>query len=320
MSQTLAQTLVISIHLVTFSLFSLACNSSNNSRSDAPQSSNTNEPTDGDQESRSTFQPTEDQLIFSSIGDSISQGFGVSEFLAEDPSRNWATGEALALLQAPQKSIINRMNDYLTSNNIPKTVISVNVAETGHTTSNLDEQVGVLLNSAAPDFVSILIGANDLCSASVSESTINGAFVDNIKNAIRRLFSQLKSPKLVFVGSIPNIPRLGEIESDLQPLPFFTCELAWQTACPNIVDLSVSEFRSLVNLANNNIKEIVDTLASDGLSVVYDSGAVYEYDFTAADVASDCFHPSESGQRQIAKTVWDSIEGRVQEVLNSYKN
>jgi lysophospholipase L1-like esterase len=156
--------------------------------------------------------------------------------------------------------------------------------------------------SQTAQYVTVLIGANDVCTSSISTMTPAATFKSQFAAAMRTLHDQLpRTP--VFVSSIPNIYQLWSV---LRGNPI--AELVWYGAkiCQSMLSPFNSQADRQIVLAR--VKDDNAALASvckGYANCRWDNDATFYYQFTAGQVSSlDYFHPNLRGQAALAAETW----------------
>jgi lysophospholipase L1-like esterase len=184
-----------------------------------------------------------------------------------------------------------------------------NDARSGATVSDLPRQAAIAAGRQA-QYVTILMGANDLCAPSPDSMTSVEDFTISVHQSLAVLDSMRPRPQ-VFVSSIPDLHQLWSV---LHTDP--AAQSVWAAAqiCQSMLAAANTEemrrqvverekaFNSILAAACESYKEICR----------HDGGTVYSYPFSAADVSVlDYFHPSLRGQARLADITWDAAwEGR----------
>jgi lysophospholipase L1-like esterase len=157
------------------------------------------------------------------LGDSITQAFQTcTQAFTDCPENSWATGTSSTV-----KSVFFRIKEKNPS------ATATNRSVTGAKVASLNEQAKKAV-SDKPEFVTILIGANDACA---NPSTSQSSFSSSFQAAINTLEEGLPGVR-IYVGSIPNLFHLWEI--------FHTNSTAtgsWELTkgCPGIMTEPTSE-------------------------------------------------------------------------------
>ncbi|MEO7069661.1 MAG: GDSL-type esterase/lipase family protein, partial [Nostocoides sp.] len=136
-----------------------------------------------------------------STGDSITRAFDVKSsgcFLSDCPQYSWSTGAGVN----SQYARLLALNPAISGHNL-------NDAQTGAKMSALAGQLGTAAAQNV-DYVTILMGANDLCTSSTSTMTPTKTFRSQFGAALSQ-FTTARPGAKVFVSSIPNIYQLWSL-------------------------------------------------------------------------------------------------------------
>lgn len=227
------------------------------------------------------------------IGDSITTAFNSSGF-GDNKPYSWSTGNDRG---AKSQSHAVRLKKLL-----GRSIVVSNQAVTGAVAKDLNAQVGKLL-AAKPDYVTVLIGANDLCGLNTKkpEETISKAqFVDA---AITRLIASNASIKIL-VSAIPNMMRLRDLGVQNG------CQGKWNTygICKPLLSNKVSvEDRQIFSDTYAAFNRELSAIAQKYPENVRFNDAVETFEFTWDLVSGmDCFHPSLAGQNRLADLTFES--------------
>jgi lysophospholipase L1-like esterase len=151
-------------------------------------------------------------------------------------------------------------------------------------------------------YLTVLMGANDLCGSSGSPMTSTATFRAEFSMALADFFAADPGAH-VFVASIPNLYQLWTtLHSN------WTAELAWGVGriCPSMLSWSKDDAARQTVLA----QEQADNAALASACARYsrcrwDGYAVYRLSFSVNDISQgDHFHPSPAGQNALAATTW----------------
>ena len=150
--------------------------------------------------------------------------------------------------------------------------------------------------------MTILLGANDLCTSSPSTMTSTDTFRAQFSQALAILMAQDRKP-YVLVSSIPNLYQLWQV--------LHTNSLArWAWAnfhiCQSMLGATRTEAgRQLVVDRERAFNRILAEVCAQYSRCRWDNEAVYHYRFSASQVSTlDFFHPSLSGQAALARVTW----------------
>jgi lysophospholipase L1-like esterase len=154
-------------------------------------------------------------------------------------------------------------------------------------------------------YVTILLGANDVCTSSSSTMTSTSTFESAFWNTLYNV--HWKAPKArVFVSSIPNVYQLW---STLHTNS--AARLVWASAkiCQSMLSSSNTEAQRQAVATReaefNSAMQRVCTSATYSAFCRWDNLATYNVKFTASQVSMlDYFHPNRAGQALLASTTW----------------
>ncbi|GLW63776.1 lipoprotein [Actinomadura rubrobrunea] len=226
-----------------------------------------------------------------SLGDSITRGFNACGWYVDCPSSSWSTGS---------NSAVN--SHYLRLRAQNSSLVAYNDAATGAKVSALAGQAQNAVSQGA-DYVTILIGANDVCTSSESTMTSVADFESRFRAGMNTLRNGLPNAK-IFVASIPDIRRLWQVGKDN-----LAARAAWSAfgICQSMLANPTSNAEADVArrervrqrvIAFNNV---LANVCAEYANCKFDGNAVFNYPFTLSQVSGwDYFHPNESGQAVLA--------------------
>jgi lysophospholipase L1-like esterase len=150
------------------------------------------------------------------------------------------------------------------------------------------------------EYVTILIGANDLCRDDTLTRT--KSFRRQFTKTLAILRSGLPDSR-VFVASIPNLYQLW---TALRADP--VAQFVWQVTgiCPSMMSLFSSPAdRRAVITRERQFNRILQQVCATWSRCRFDDHLVYDHDLTRDLVSRlDYFHPSPSGQAALAELTW----------------
>jgi lysophospholipase L1-like esterase len=252
----------------------------------------------------------------SGIGDSIMQGMDVTAIFQDQPSYSFAQGT-----NASVESLYSR---YLAASTLPGG--EEFVSESGSTMIGdaHDQAVEICGQSALPNRVVILLGANDVCGATDPESfpAVEG-FQAALMDTLDELAGCLPSASRVHVLSIPRLDLLYQAVQDKR-------ESRLNMSCPDFfhqyvpcaiaADSPAAVGAQVVAFNDGILAEV--SAAADAYAVakgiefttdwkgVTGGTSIGTATFGADDISDiDCFHPSATGQKKLACAAWESWEG-----------
>jgi len=233
-----------------------------------------------------------------STGDSITRAYNTGFFpYLDNPSASWSTGTSttvnsqyLRLLKLSPKIYGHNYND----------------AVSGAKMANLAGQMQNVVAQHA-QYVTVLMGGNDLCTPSVGTMTSVATFRTQLTAAMDTLASGLPSVR-VEVESIPNAYHLWELFKDN-----FVARSVWslfsvcQSLLANPLSTTVADVarREAVRQRNIAFNDVLRDTCALYIQCRFDGYAVFNTVFTASDITGrDYFHPSTSGQAKLASVTW----------------
>src|ERR687897_1125923 len=228
------------------------------------------------------------------IGDSITRAYDVCCAYGDHPGQSWSTGATSYDGIASHYERIRQLNPAITGR-------GYNDAVSGAKMAAAPTQAAQAVSQGAR-YVTILLGANDLCTSSPSTMTSPETFRAQFSQAMTILMAQDRKP-YVLVSSIPNLYQLWQV--------LHTNSLAhwvWSTAkiCQSMLGATRTEAeRQQVVDRERAFNQILAEECAQYPRCRWDGGAVYNYRFTASQVSTlDFFHPSLSGQAALARVTW----------------
>jgi lysophospholipase L1-like esterase len=228
------------------------------------------------------------------LGDSITRAYDVCCSYGDHPGQSWSTGSTSYDGIASHYERIRQLNPTITGR-------GYNDAVSGAKMAAAPTQAAKAASQGAR-YVTILLGANDLCTSSPSTMTSTTTFRAQFSQAMATLMAQDRKP-YVFVGSIPNLYQLWQV--------LHTNSLArWAWAnfhiCQSMLAATNTDTqRQQVVAREEAFNQILAQECAKYTRCRWDGGAVYNYQFSASQVSTlDFFHPSLSGQAALARVTW----------------
>jgi lysophospholipase L1-like esterase len=228
------------------------------------------------------------------IGDSITRAYDVCCSYGDHPGQSWSTGATSYDGIASHYERIKRVNPAIAGH-------AANDAVSGAKMAAAPTQATQAVNQGAR-YVTILLGANDLCTSSPATMTPTDTFRAQFRQAMATLMAQDRKP-YVLVSSIPNIHQLWQV--------LHSNSLArWVWANFHICQSMLGATRTAAERQQVVDRErAFNQILADGCRAWarcrWDNWAVYNYQFSASQVSTlDYFHPSLSGQAALARVTW----------------
>jgi len=251
-------------------------------------------------------------------------GFGTDAAMKVVDRRHlsWATGIDPLHRMMSHGSRLN----YMTKGNVKLGNFAISGAHAGpregYRSNLVDAQLPNLLQwsretlgQEAPDYVVILIGANDICEENTDEMTPVNVYQNRVATAVDTVLARNPASH-VLISSIPNIEALRETarEARLMPPVLSRCEDVWKMAyakhCGTLTmeadPLERQKISQRVREYNFALKDIADSRSAQLGDRVRFAEKTYEAQLTPDLLSVDCFHPNPLGQDLIAASTWES--------------
>jgi lysophospholipase L1-like esterase len=231
------------------------------------------------------------------LGDSVTAGYAACAVVVRCRHVSWSTGTA-ATVDSHYRRLL-RANARIRDNRD-------NVAVPGARAAGLRAQADAAVRTGAR-YVTVLIGANDACRASVEAMTEPRTFRAQVDAALDRLSAGLPRAT-VLVVSVPDLYRLWEIGHDDD-----RAVRAWERGiCPALLAAprstaraDAARRRAVDRRVDAYNRELAAACRAYGRRCRYDGGAAHRVRFTL-DMLSryDWFHPNAAGQRRLSAATY----------------
>jgi lysophospholipase L1-like esterase len=230
------------------------------------------------------------------IGDSITRATDVCCWYGDHPAQSWSTGGGVFDGIRSHYERIRAVQPAITGRNF-------NDARAGAKMRDAPGQAQVAVGQGA-HYVTILMGANDACTRSISTMTSVADFRAQFTTTMSILATGLPAGSHVFVSSIPDVYHLWALFRN-DPV----AQIVWAVAgiCQSLLSPANTEqdrqtVRARVQAFNQVLAEVCGQYV---LLCRFDDLAVFNYPFTRGHVSRlDYFHPSLSGQATLASITW----------------
>ncbi|WP_375387209.1 GDSL-type esterase/lipase family protein [uncultured Amnibacterium sp.] len=243
--------------------------------------------------------PTGPPSTVAVLGDSLSRGFNACAHYGDCPSVSWAGGTDPRI-----GSIATRLGAITDG---PVAVHSF--ARSGATVDDLRRQVASAV-AVHPDLITLLIGANDVCRATLGEMTPTAGYAAAVTSALQQI-SLYAPDAVVLVASVPDVTALVAV-AGTDP----TARFLWSRAGGCATALADPESTTFDSVERRRavaarITEYDTVLAGACIAVarcVYDGGALNADRFTLPQLSAlDRFHPSVRGLQALALLEWQAL-------------
>lgn len=231
------------------------------------------------------------------LGDSITQAMNSSgASFGDHPENSWSTGydardgisSHYERIKAKDSSISNQNHNF-----------AVSGAKMADLAAQADKAV-----AAGADYVTILLGANDVCASSKDAMTSVEDYRAQFRAGADRLKAGLPAGAKVYVVSVPDVYQLWKLyDGDSR------AESVWSTfkICQSMLSNGITESdRQFVRQRNVDFNAVLQEEAA-AYGFHFDGHAVFNYRFAKTDVSTlDYFHPSKAGQANLATVTWNA--------------
>jgi lysophospholipase L1-like esterase len=231
------------------------------------------------------------------LGDSITTGFGACITMVHCERQSWSTGTSLQVkshyrrLRADNRAIDDRNHNY---------------AQNGAVVADLPAQAKRAVG-AKVEYVTVLIGANDVCQPRVDLMTPVADFRHDLDIALRSLKKGLPKAR-VLVVSIPDLNRLWEVGHTEE-----RAVRAWaRGTCPALLanpkstaQPDASRRAAVAKRVDAYNAQLAAACKAYGKLCTYDGGAAHRVRFDLDMVNRlDWFHPDSEGQKKLAEVTY----------------
>lgn len=227
------------------------------------------------------------------LGDSITRALAACCSNGDNSLHSWSTGHGPGDGVSSHYERLTRLDPAITDR-------SHNNAISGSRARQLPDQAEMAVEQNA-EYVTILIGANDLCASSASMMTSEAEFASHIQTALAALDRGLPRAR-IFVASIPDLYQLWKaLESNAE------AREAWSGGtCQSMLAAdNTEEQRQSVTTRELAFNRILAQTCSQYKNCRWDNNTVHNFKFSASDVSVlDYFHPSLEGQARLAELTW----------------
>jgi lysophospholipase L1-like esterase len=229
-----------------------------------------------------------------SAGDSITRAFDLdrAHLLQDAPTESWSSGTA---------TDVNSQYDRILA---AAPAIAGHVFNDAQTAAKMAALAGQLDIAGAQHvgYLTVLMGANDLCTPTVATMTPTATFEAGFDTALSRFYA-LDPGAHVLVSSVPDLFQLWNSLHD-NPVAVTIWSLAH--ICQSMLSVTATAAdRGAVAAQEQLDNGILQSVCARHANCRFDGFAVYRARFAAADISAvDYFHPSLSGQQRLAVVTW----------------
>jgi lysophospholipase L1-like esterase len=229
------------------------------------------------------------------IGDSITQAADVCCWYGDHPANSWSTGAAGWDGVLSHYERLRSINPAITGQNHNDAVSGARMAD-----GPAQAQLAVAQQA---EYVTILLGANDLCTSAPETMTDTETFRAQFHQTLQTLDAGLPGGSRIFVASIPDVYQLWAIYHT-NPVATFVWDVA--NICQSLLAPERTDDQRLVVRTHNiELNTVLRDECAASARCLFDNDAVFGFQFTRAHVSRlDYFHPSLAGQAALAEITW----------------
>jgi lysophospholipase L1-like esterase len=231
------------------------------------------------------------------LGDSITTGFGSCVLLASCQRNSWSTGDGLRVDSHYRR--LEKDNPAIRGH-------AYNLAAPGARAAALPAQADGAVRAKA-EYVTVLIGANDACRATLDAMTSVAAFRADVDRALAAVKKGLPRAR-VLVVSVPDLNRLWEVGHTEQRVTRVWAHGVCPALLANATSTAAADVRRRAAFGDRvdaYNKQLTAACRAYGSRCRYDGGAAHRVRFTLDLVNGlDYFHPNVAGQNELAKVSW----------------
>jgi lysophospholipase L1-like esterase len=228
------------------------------------------------------------------IGDSITRATNVCCWYGNRPAHSWSTGGDGSDPVSSHYERILALQPAIAGRNF-------NDAEPGAKMADAADQASQAVAQRAK-YVTILLGANDVCTSSASTMTPVATYRAQFRAAMEILHTGLPTAR-IFVSSIPNVYRLWQILHDN-----LTAQAVWYGAqiCQSMLSpFNNAEDRQSVLTREQALNDVLAQVCAQYSRCRFDAYTVFNFAFQPNHVSTlDYFHPNLAGQATLASLTW----------------
>jgi hypothetical protein len=233
-----------------------------------------------------------------STGDSITRAFNTCAFPFIDcPQNSWSTGTS---------STVNSHYRRILASSPAISGRNFNDAKTGARMNGLAAQVTTVVSQKA-EYITILMGANDVCTSSVSTMTPTATLESQVQTALQSLSSGLPNAR-IFVVSIPNVYHLWEIlHTSFSAIVTWTLGGICQSLLAKPTSTAPADVARRQQVYDRNVADnlAVGRACAEFIHCRFDENSAFNLEFARSDVSTrDYFHPAIPGQAKAAAVTW----------------
>lgn len=226
------------------------------------------------------------------------------------PDLSWASGNSTRSIV---KSHAQRLKEFQPN------LVAANFAISGDESYRLNDQIDRLMKAERDqgmnfDYVTLMIGANDLAGESNDDITPPLAYLGNVESALRRLIEEDSHRSFLLVG-LPDIHHVFEQSQDFSVIEFWGEKVTCKSMRKDIYGRKTVFFpenqeayqftKATLQQYRDGLANLVERLKAEFSETNFKYIREYRLPTNIKKAISiDCFHPSEWGQAELAEMTW----------------
>ena len=233
-----------------------------------------------------------------STGDSITRAYNTGFFpYTDNAAGSWSTGTNTSVASHYRRLLA--LNPAIQGKNY-------NYARSGARMVDLNGQLTTVA-SRHVDYVTVLMGGNDVCTSSPATMTSVADFNSQFTLAMDN-FTRSSPNTRVYVASIPRVLRLWSTLKNNG-----TARFVWslfgvcQSMLKNPLSTAAADVarRTAVDEREQAFNGVLESVCATHPHCLFDGNATFNNAFSTADISTrDYFHPSLTGQKNLAAGTW----------------
>lgn len=231
------------------------------------------------------------------VGDSITQADSSGGSLGTSyPQNSWSTGTNTTVHSHYQRLLA--IDPGISGPAYNRSVSGAHMAD-------LNGQMATVA-ALQPDYLTVLIGGNDLCTDTVDQMTSVATFQADFLAAMNTLTTASPATH-VFVASVPNVYQLWQLfHANWWARTVWSAGRVCQSLLANPTSTTAADVARRAAVAQRNVEynTVLEQVCAGHANCLFDGDAVYNVVFSSSDVAGDYFHPSIAGQAKLAAVTW----------------
>lgn len=163
-----------------------------------------------------------------------------------------------------------------------------------------------------PDYITLMVGANDICADSLEEATPVKSYILTYKKILNEILGSSPTTKILAIPLPPFQDLKSAGSAFLLAFPGMnSCNGFWKMAplCKSIThgdDTNTQRVAERVNETNRELYKAIITLRSRYGDRVRLATQVAQRRIKKSDLSIDCFHPNANAQNELAQVSWAS--------------